>query len=290
MSLKQIVIPGSHDAGMYHDSAGNSIAQNQTIYQQLMGGVRYFDLRVKTSGSGFKIDHGGASGPSLSDIVGHIQTFMSRSNCKEVAILKFRLGFDDDDTYQRFLEVLDPLSSWYYTAALPANTRLAQLALSTLVSDGKGKLLVVCNFSPQNANPPGIYKYADGSLACPQESRKANPTSGDLRVFDCYSNEDDCATMAQDQLQKFQAYNGYCTGSYSGVVCDLYLLSWTLTPTWPWSIWGVAQEANFALGGAISGFGPNSNGQMVNIIYLDYYEISDVTAICYDINSSNSSS
>lgn len=45
-ALATIVFPGSHDAGMYRGNLGwTALNQDQTLYGQLSGGQRYFDLR-----------------------------------------------------------------------------------------------------------------------------------------------------------------------------------------------------------------------------------------------------
>lgn len=50
--LRHVVMPGSHDAGMgvwtnsYFGAPMNSQTQGLTIYEQLVAGARYFDLRV----------------------------------------------------------------------------------------------------------------------------------------------------------------------------------------------------------------------------------------------------
>jgi len=49
--LREMVIPASHDAGMYTISksyggiAHNTVTQRVSIYEQLHHGVRYFDIR-----------------------------------------------------------------------------------------------------------------------------------------------------------------------------------------------------------------------------------------------------
>lgn len=44
--LVDVVMPGSHDAGTMSITAENLHTQSSGFYDQLIGGVRYFDMRV----------------------------------------------------------------------------------------------------------------------------------------------------------------------------------------------------------------------------------------------------
>lgn len=50
--LNQIVIPGSHDAGIYGLDKDNVKTQKLDIGEQAMAGVRFFDMRIATNKSG----------------------------------------------------------------------------------------------------------------------------------------------------------------------------------------------------------------------------------------------
>lgn len=86
-TLRQICMPGSHDAGMssYHPGTvganwQNTQAQYLDTYQQLMMGSRYFDLRPVISNGQFVSGHYsdvegtwlGGNGQSLSDTINQI--------------------------------------------------------------------------------------------------------------------------------------------------------------------------------------------------------------------------
>ena len=109
LTLKDIVIPGSHDAGMsalngtggQHASSinpCNTLTQKQNIGKQLNAGIRMFDLRVglfknsiytKHSSSDCMADAmGGGYGERFKDILDSIKTFLDR-NKKEFIILTF---------------------------------------------------------------------------------------------------------------------------------------------------------------------------------------------------------
>jgi hypothetical protein len=60
-SLHQITLPGTHDSGCFRDQTiANvwSVTQTQTIFQQLAGGIRYFDIRPCFDGNEFWTYHG----------------------------------------------------------------------------------------------------------------------------------------------------------------------------------------------------------------------------------------
>ncbi|MES2947634.1 MAG: hypothetical protein V4858_03740 [Pseudomonadota bacterium] len=59
--LHQITLPGTHDSGCYRDQRISNVysaTQTQDIFQQLAGGVRYFDLRPCSRGIEFWTYHG----------------------------------------------------------------------------------------------------------------------------------------------------------------------------------------------------------------------------------------
>jgi len=109
LTLKDIVIPGSHDAGMsalngtggQHASSinpCNTLTQKQNIGKQLHAGIRMFDLRVGLSKNSIYTKHsssdcmadamGGGYGERFKDILDSIKTFLDR-NKKEFIILTF---------------------------------------------------------------------------------------------------------------------------------------------------------------------------------------------------------
>jgi hypothetical protein len=110
--LKQLSIPGSHDAGMYEISwstnlgwvfaADNAQTQNNTILQQLEAGIRYFDLRpgrvIDSSGNEtYYTGHFaqsiagtvGSTGVALSEVMTDVLSFLNECGSNEVIILKF---------------------------------------------------------------------------------------------------------------------------------------------------------------------------------------------------------
>ncbi|WPU92962.1 hypothetical protein SNE25_26925 [Mucilaginibacter sabulilitoris] len=109
LTLKDIVIPGSHDAGMsaLNGTGGtqagsinpcNTLTQTQNIGKQLNAGIRMFDLRVGSFKNSIYTKHsssdcmadavGGGYGERFKDILDSVKTFLNR-NKKEFIILTF---------------------------------------------------------------------------------------------------------------------------------------------------------------------------------------------------------
>ena len=109
LTLKDIVIPGSHDAGMsaLNGTGGtqggsintcNTLTQKQNIGKQLNAGIRMFDLRVGSFKNSIYTKHsssdcmadamGGGYGERFKDILDSVKTFLDR-NKKEFIILTF---------------------------------------------------------------------------------------------------------------------------------------------------------------------------------------------------------
>jgi hypothetical protein len=73
--------------------------------------------------------------------------------------------------------------------------------------------------------------------------------------------------MKQDQFAKFKNYNGKCE-KRPDVPCDLFLLSWTLTP--PTDVPQFAKIANAHLADDLAKLEiPNRFGFRVNLLYAD---------------------
>lgn len=108
-TLKDIVIPGAHDAGMYVLTAAggqqqgtinecNTLTQVTNISDQLNAGIRMFDLRVGIFNREMYIKHcasdcmedaiGGGYGGRLRDMLFEIKDFI-RQNNKEIVLLTF---------------------------------------------------------------------------------------------------------------------------------------------------------------------------------------------------------
>lgn len=270
--LNQIIMPGSHDAGMSqteHCSFGvvsaDAQTQDRAIYQQTIAGSRYFDIRVD-------YDHGtlttyhrtgevGCGGEYLKDVLNDAVMFLQQ-NPSETLILKFShtrndSGHHSADITKRVIELLQttPTYKQYLYASDAAQPNLDTIPLAQL----RGKIIAVFDqeyasyFDPQQ----GIFSYRDFD---PSHS----DTEQNLSVYDSYSNTDDFNKMSADQLNKLNQYGGWGKN-------HLFLLSWTLTGTaGHLNIHSLAEKANTNLDASLSHALTVDKDPMPNIVYIDF--------------------
>jgi hypothetical protein len=283
-TLRQIAMPASHDAGMYAGGlAGRT--QDQSLYNQLRSGVRYFDLRPATQYAkplrpGLIIAHGVVEGPPVAEVLGDVKRFMQEGH-RELVILKFSHygGSFNRAEYDTLLELISSnLGTWLFKSKTWTG-RLGDARISDLIGEG-GKVLVVCDGPfPLQVPTAGIYVYRDWE--------SDDPDKGDLTVFDQYADVLDLSTMALDQWYKFATFDGKCRKN-PAVPCDLFLLSWTLTP--PTGVALASQPANRALGDFMVKMvkahqTPNHAGLIPNLLYVDYVEYSRVADVVIEANA-----
>ena len=289
--LWQIVMPASHDAGMYELTLPEARTQDLSVREQLKGGVRYFDFRPAYDSSGdgtYYINHNGISGADLDGILQDIYDFMHDDQAKELVILKFshfdNFGVDSgaNSIYRDFTKKITDKIYDYLFNDYSHTTKFGSIPYMTLVSDG-GKVLVVCDEYTLNNQTQGIFTYRDGSLECQEEERNDNPTEGNLVVWDCYSNSTTTSDMETQQLGYLSNYKGKCDGPYPNTTCDMFLLSWTLTP-WTRSVWQDSENPDRDLGKYMNTVEKNQYGQIPNLLYVNYFEFARVTDISIMLN------
>ena len=226
--LKQWVLPASHDAAMHESGWVKSLGRTQdlTIYEQLMYGVRWFDLRPQSSGGTLYMHHGPVLGPKLANVLDDVRRFchdpQAGARRRELIVLKFShyAAFSDKVYRQMVEEITARLDPWLYKS-LPKGKRLAEIPLRELLRE-KCVVLVACDGDYPLANrKAGVWVYRDWDAA--------DPEAGDLRVYDRYADSTDYRQMKADQFNKFARYDGKCR-QRPDLPCDLFLLSWTLTP------------------------------------------------------------
>jgi hypothetical protein len=272
--LDQLILPASHDAGMYSETfLGWGRTQCLSIFEQLSYGVRWFDLRPRWNGEKFVIHHGPIDGPDFSEILEDIKRFMSL-NHHELILLKLSdfgpmslkiFGSLSD-------QINDALGPWTFKS-IPAGKRLSDLVLLDFVASGPAILVLIDNNLAADNKIPGIWSYGD----C---SSKSNPAA-DLFVYDVYSNTPSLDRMYKDQLEKFDRFTGKDPGGVTN--CDLFLLSWTLTTSF--RIWKVSQPALGSLQSVLRNHPlRNSHGRTINLVYVDFVEMASVTEIAIAAN------
>jgi hypothetical protein len=295
-SLRELVLPASHDAAMYTASsiAVHARTQNLTIYEQLGYGMRYFDLRPKwerISGMSKRrgrrpprfelvIHHGQFRGPLLQEVLNDVRRFATEGGGKrqELVILKFsHFSRIDNEKYGRLItQVVDTLGKWLVKSK-PDGKRLAEMTLNEYVKDGPAILVVVDEAFAVDNPREGFWVYRNWNA---RDAEK-----GDLRVYDRWSGTERLATMRKQQLERFADFNGTMEAAPK-LPCDLFLLSWTLTPSAPAfnTPWLLSRRANPPLGheirpGHTPPQVPNEHGSIINLLYVDYVESARVTDV-----------
>ena len=284
-TLRDIVLPGSHDAGMYCGESADYLSgktQDQNLYQQLQGGVRYFDLRVK-DGDPQLIVHANSDGTlyatcqPVETVMKDVRKFLEE-NHNEVVVLKFSHFFrfgncTATNEYRRLRATIDSqIGPWMYRAG----THPAQVPLNQ-ISTGSSKVVVVVDgdwAAPKCGQvEEGFYIYKDWCAGAGGCDSPGPAQDGEFTVYDRYSNTTDYNKMSNDQLNKYAKFDGRMEKD-PNVQCDLFLLSWTLTP-W-FNVEGASAPANQKLGEAMNGVARNPYDLIPNVVYVDFYENSRV--------------
>lgn len=267
LPLNKMVLPATHDAGMY--TGGVSVlakTQDLDLYQQLSAGARYFDLRPNSS---LDIYHGPISGPPLQEVLKDIEKFFNEGH-RELAILKFSHFKNFNNVIYQDMQkmITDHLGKWLYNKLPNGVARLADNTLGNYLSNGGKILILVDDDWAIDCPEKGFWVYRDWS--------SKHPEQGDITVYDEYSDKTSYKKMSMDQLDKLKKFNGKCKNN-SSIPCDLFLLSWTLTPIT--DVWSYSKKANCQLGQVMSTQNPNRDGYFANLLYLDYFQYARPTWI-----------
>lgn len=146
--LKDMHIPGSHDAGTYKmgpksttDIVGR-MAQTQTgsIMGQLRRGIRYFDLRIRKVKDVFVFYHGIVNGSNALEGIKHINKFIENEGKNEIIILYFEI---DNKIATEFVK-LQPVKNMLSKALMPnscGNQYISKLTLKDF-TDKKKNILI----------------------------------------------------------------------------------------------------------------------------------------------------
>ncbi|XP_055935064.1 PI-PLC X domain-containing protein 1-like [Argiope bruennichi] len=115
LQLSEIMIPGSHDSGSFfyrqerEPFSKYKYAQEVSIFNQLVYGLRYFDLRVGHYGDKFYINHNFLrTEHTVKSILHEVHKFLSLSP-KEIIILDFHNfphGFHNDKIHQKLQKLI----------------------------------------------------------------------------------------------------------------------------------------------------------------------------------------
>jgi hypothetical protein len=281
--LDQIMMPGSHDAGMSETEhcdvldlitvAGWVKTQRLSIGGQLVAGSRYFDIRVDYDHDELVTYHRsgdlGCNGQTLNAVLDETLAFLTE-NERETAILKIsHIRQRRPDTTKRLISEL--LSKPEYAGAMYRNqdphVNLASIPLGKV----RGKMILVFDYDDNTYIDPstGRFRYRDGvsEAQCRENivSTAIRP-DGNLTVYDCYSDTVIYEKMKKDQLKKWQACAEMGAGRF-------FLLSWTLTASIPvieYPISTIAAEANERLPEVLRQQIVVSGWAKPNVVYIDF--------------------
>ncbi|WP_340611290.1 hypothetical protein [Xenorhabdus bharatensis] len=224
LSLKNLSIPGSHDAGMSIYTSGtafatdcNTLTQTHDILGQLNLGIRYFDIRPVISGGHFLTGHyshlvvtwQGANGESIQSIVDAINQFNKAHNELIIIQLSHSLNTDlGNNSYREFTKeewdrlfiALDNIDYLYCT-----DEDLSLITFNQFTNNGTHPAVL---FIVKGAHANLGTRYKNGFFYL-----------NDLNIYDKYSNTEDFDKMSEDQIHKMENYSDK----------TYFLLSWTLT-------------------------------------------------------------
>lgn len=298
-TLQEIAIPGSHDAGMSelgfcskYANACDTQTQTSGIYQQLVNGARYFDIRptsyVDCSGSfrGWYTGHWayvngldwlGCTGQSLDSVLDDVAKFcaeMEPTGGKELIILNFSHCYDivtgDDCDDWTGSDCSD--HEWVDDVRNTAVEKLSAFLIDWSKYEDPREAI----FGDRAAIQHVLLRFETEAISSDPQNGVYN--SDDFPIYNEYSNTNDFSTMKDNQKQKM----------INPVIhnAELFLLSWTLTLSGdqaydctgfgnPTSILDLAGEADSQLMNYIHDWSSPSpvitQTLLPNIIYVDNF-------------------
>ncbi|KAH3980547.1 hypothetical protein HBH64_049320 [Parastagonospora nodorum] len=232
-TLRQICMPGSHDAGMSTfkpGTIGANFANTQTqyldFYQQLMAGSRYFDLRPVLSNGQWVSGHYsalendvqdiwvGGNGQAVSDIIRQINDFTAKY--QELIIINLSHTLDTDNQYKALSQaqwnaLFDTLKGINnrYTAPNPGNTDFTTKVLGDFIADRASVF---------------IFAQLPSGISLGTYSNQGFYSTANFPFYDQYSNTNDRARMKSDQLAKLAANR-----DISARKDTFHVMSWLMT-------------------------------------------------------------
>jgi len=256
--FNDIIMPGSHDAGMSRcDYPGYvnvvvltkkeqaraqrnlSVTQNHNIYQQLLAGTRYFDIRLEWRHGALRTSHTtsvlgtdfGCNGETFTEIMGWTNIFLDQYP-RETVIMTLSHFKAHDALVQTtiFLEkLIDLIKDRIYVTTTPKEN-LAKVPLKDL----RGKVIFIIDDDTPTMidSTQGRHFYRDASvyekphpgwIDYYNAMHIPHPNAATLSVFDVYSHREDTQNVIN-----FQTDYLYKTAGMRQPY--LFLYSWTRTP------------------------------------------------------------
>ena len=247
--LRQIIMPGSHDAGLAnesYDSLGlfgtgksRTVTQSVGVGEQAVRGSRFFDVRIIKSGGHLKAYHSpsdtraaGGVGQGFETILDELQGFV-RSTPSEFVII--RLAHIKDST-----EVFEALFDWMDKSALYGKKngdfvyKGAGNLAARFVSELAGKMVLLIDgkkLKPAKfkGRPEGVPGQTDGVHKLYQnKGGKPLPAVTDgLCLCGEFANKSNLADIIESQTANYSNHDQHRTHADDKV--HLYCLYWTAT-------------------------------------------------------------
>lgn len=167
--LKNVVIPGAHDAGTM-GLPYLAETQDRNTAEMLACGIRYLDLRVaKTSDSELKIYHGPFKGVTLDSVIEAINDFISK-NPSEALILDFQHfdGEAESDVQAKVLATLPYVTASGDFVEFVDNLTLGEIRGKCLILWGRdsadGEVFLRRNNDGGTLSNTALQSYYESSL------------------------------------------------------------------------------------------------------------------------------
>lgn len=284
-TLNNIIMPGSHDAGMseLHNCSvgageGNTKTQELDIKGQLEAGSRYFDIRVDYDKEMLITYHRtdivfgwGCSGQLLETVLKQTVTFLSEHKT-ETAILKFshiRGNKKQSENIKNRIKKMLESSEFSGFMFKGSDSNLANLNLSS----SAGKFVAVMDYDEDISTEKGFFRFHDGFQETDKNKGPVCEYRGlNVTVCDLYSNTDSYPKMSADQISKWDKYAGFGKDY-------LFLVSWTLTAGSGGSIRDLARVANDHLPAVLNDQVNIKKKGKPNIVYIDFVNMETTQAI-----------
>lgn len=173
--LRQIVIPGSHDAGT-NGMPWYSKTQSRNIDDQLACGTRYFDLRIKMKKGECRIYHGPAYSLYLKDVLAQTRDFLI-ANPSECVILDVH-KFGNAEAKPKTVEMLDEYLGGMFVEK-PADKSDLEYIENLTLGEVRGKCVLIWGDVDEYASAGGRYllrndDHGDVSVGCLQSFYEKN--------------------------------------------------------------------------------------------------------------------
>lgn len=288
ISLTDLAVPGSHDAGMYvlnlctfGANSCNTQTQFLPMKQQLEAGIRIFDLRPCKANGKYYVQHAtscdglGCKGDLLSNIFTQTNNYLNTH--AELVIMRFSHFCKTSYTDTNFMNLLTgTFGEKIYKETVISTIPFIQQDLKNIipVTKSTGKVMLVFDEDVSNSAENKANGLFSGSIL---------PTQGS------WTNSHNFGDLKRRQLENFSNYNndGNSLFSFSWQVTqdELMAINCVINSNAP-SIQTNATIANNALSSTIDTLIMNTQikkGRIPNIIWVDYAD-EFITKECIQLN------